>query len=107
MEGSSQKTSKASTSQTYCTMQFEPQIHCEEVYGDVEETIEKQEDRIKEYNTDADRHLRKKGRIAGITFDWVLQTRAKMAEDEQLVSWDTGHKGKIPSAVAERAEYCS
>ena len=58
----------------------ELQRHCEEVYEDVEATIEKQEDRIKEYKTKGNRHITEEGRFPEFTIDLVLQARAKMPE---------------------------
>ena len=55
--------------------------HCDEVHVDVEETIEKQKDRIKEYKKDEDRHFTEAGRVAEMTIDLVFQARAKMAEE--------------------------
>ena len=48
---------------------------------DVEETIEEQEDRIKKYKTDGDRHFTEEGRNGESTFDLVLKARATMAEE--------------------------
>ena len=51
------------------------QRHCEEAYEDVEETIERQEDRIEKYQREGDRHCTEEGRTAEITIDCVLQAR--------------------------------
>ena len=52
----------------------------------VEETFEVQEDRIKKYKSDGDRHFTAGRRVAESTVDMVLQARAKMAK-ERVSSW--------------------
>ena len=52
----------------------ELQRHCEEVFEDVEETIEKQEDRIKEHKKNGDKHFTEEGGVAEITIDLVLSS---------------------------------
>ena len=54
----------------------EMQKHCEVGCEDVE-TSEVQENRIKKCKTDGDRHVTEEGKVAAITDDQELQTRAK------------------------------
>ena len=63
--------------------------HCQELYVDVHETIEKQEDRIKKYKTDGDRHFAGERRISINSIDLVLEASAKMAEESVKGSEDS------------------
>ena len=56
------------------------QRHCDEVYVDPEETIEKQEKGLR-----STKHFTEDGRVTEITIDLVLQAIAKMAENK--VNW--------------------
>ena len=63
--------------------------HCQELYVDVHETIEKQEDRIKKCKTDGDRHFAGEGIISINSIDLVLEVCAKMAEESVNGSEDS------------------
>ena len=53
----------------------------EETYGDVEETIEIQEARIKKYKSEGHRRFTAERRIGNLTVDVIFQARAKMVEE--------------------------
>ena len=61
--------------------QKELQRHCEEVYTDIEETREEQENRIEYFWKKGNQQFTEDGRTAEITVDPVLQARAKHSEN--------------------------
>ena len=62
--------------------QKELQRHCEEVYTDMEETKEEQENRIEYFWKKGNQQFTEDGRNAEITVDLVLQARAKLSENK-------------------------
>ena len=60
----------------------ELQRHCEEVYTDMEETKEEQENRIEYFWKKGNQQFTEDGRNAEITVDLVLQTRANLSENK-------------------------
>ena len=71
-----------SLSEDRAVWKTEPQRHCKEVYVDVEESAEKQKERIMQFRADRFWHCADDGRIADITVDLVLRARARMAEEK-------------------------
>ena len=60
---------------------------CEEVNEDVEETIEVQENRIKKYRTDGDRHFTEE-RVAEMTID-VVELRWRKRETVHVLGYSS------------------
>ena len=56
--------------------------HCEEVYTDLEETKDVQEERIEYFKKKGNQQLTEEGHNAEITVDLVLQARAKLSDNK-------------------------